>query len=85
MDGGTPRAHARIGDERVERGDWRGDFRAWVSGLSPLALADLIDVLARELEARDLGGREALDEASECVRAHQATRVRGLVDEFLTR
>lgn len=84
MDAWTRRPHARVGDERGEREDWRGDFRSWVSGLSPLALADLIDVLARELEARDLGGHGALDEASDSLRAHQATRVRRLVDEFLT-
>jgi hypothetical protein len=80
MDAGT-RTHGRTADD----GDWRGDFRSWVSRLSPLALADVIDVLARELEARDLGGQPALDEASHRVRAHQAARVHRLVDEFLTR
>ena len=83
MEGRARRSRVRRGSERDGRPDWLGDFRGWVSGLSPSAIADLIDELARELDTRRLGGRRALAEAADRVRAHQGTRIRQLVDDFL--
>ena len=83
MEGQARRIRARRGSEGNGRPDWLGDFRGWLCGLSPAAIADLIDELARELDTRRLGGGRALAEAADRVRAHQGTRIRQLVDDFL--
>ena len=70
-------------DETARRPDWLVNFRAWVTRLSPAAIADLIDVLALELHERNVDGHDVLGEAAELVRADQSARVRQLVDEFL--
>ena len=70
-------------DETTGRPDWLVNFRAWVTRLSPAAIADLIDVLALELHERNVDGHDVLGEAAELVRGDHSARVRQLVDEFL--
>ena len=83
VDGETRRIRVRPRGDLDGRPDWRRDFRCWVSGLSPSAIAELLDELAREMDARRLDGHRALAEAADRVRAQQGTRVRQLVDDFL--
>jgi hypothetical protein len=84
MVGGTREIRVRSGDAQGRRPDWLREFRFWLGGRSPSAIADVIDELARELEARNLGGNRALSDAADLLRAHQAARVGRLVDAFLT-
>lgn len=63
--------------------NWMHDFRAWVARLSPAAVADLIDVLAVELQGRNIGDHVALGKAAATVRKHHLARLEQLVDAFL--
>lgn len=68
---------------RLTRPDWLHSFHAWVAGLSPASLADVIAVLAAELRERDIGDHEALGMVAETIRVHYATHVQELVETFL--
>lgn len=61
---------------------WLPNFRAWLAGLSPSVLADVIDELALELTGRHIEEHEALRTAAEKVRAHHVTRVQQAIDGF---
>ena len=57
----------------VRQPNWMDDFQAWVTRLSPAALADLIDVLAVELQDRNIGDHVAFGKTAAAVRKHHLT------------
>ena len=67
----------------VRQPNWMRDFRAWVARLSPAALADLIDVLAVELQHRNIGDHVAFGKTAAAVRKHHLARLEQLVVAFL--
>lgn len=70
-------------NEILDRPAWLVNFQAWVARLSPSTIADLIDLLAIELDRRHADRPLAPGPAAENVQAFDGARIERLVDEFL--